>query len=71
MIRCVTVACCVERDCRLTPARGGAAVKRILVVDDDPLVSMFITQILEREGFETVSADGARPVYWCWIPARM
>jgi len=30
---------------------------------------MFIRLTLEREGFETVSADGARPVYWCWIPA--
>ena len=69
MIRCVTVACCVESDCRLAPARGGATMKRILVVDDDPLVSMFIRLTLEREGFETVSADGARPVYWCWIPA--
>jgi len=48
---------------------GGATMKRILVVDDDPLVSMFIRLTLEREGFETVSADGARPVYWCWIPA--
>ena len=57
-IRRVTVACCVESDCRLTPARGGAAMKRILVVDDDPLVSMSIRLTLEREGFETVSADG-------------
>jgi PleD family two-component response regulator len=57
-IRRVMVACCVESDCRLTPARGGAAMKRILVVDDDPLVSMSIRLTLEREGFETVSADG-------------
>jgi PleD family two-component response regulator len=56
-IRRVMVACCVESDCRLTPARGGAAMKRILVVDDDPLVSMSIRLTLEREGFETVSAD--------------
>ncbi|KZD24787.1 response regulator [Tardiphaga robiniae] len=33
-------------------------MKRILVVDDDPLVSMSIRLTLEREGFETVSADG-------------
>lgn len=57
-IRRVMVACCVESDCRLTPARGGAAMKRILVVDDDPLVSMSIRLTLEREGFEAVSADG-------------
>jgi len=57
-IRRVMVACCVESDCRLTPARGGAAMKRILVVDDDPLVSVSIRLTLEREGFETVSADG-------------
>ena len=29
-------------------------MKRILVVDDDPLVSMSIRLTLEREGFETV-----------------
>jgi len=57
-IRRVMVACCVESDCRLTPARGGAAMKRILVVDYDPLVSMSIRLTLEREGFEAVSADG-------------
>ena len=57
-IRRVMVACCVESDCRLTPARGGAAMKRILVVDDDPLVSMSIRLTLDREGFEAVSADG-------------
>ncbi|MGM4927314.1 response regulator [Tardiphaga sp. 619_E2_N8_5] len=32
-------------------------MKRILVVDDDPLVSMSVRLTLEREGFETVSAD--------------
>ena len=33
-------------------------MKRILVVDDDPLVSMSIKLTLERQGFQTVSADG-------------
>lgn len=33
-------------------------MKRILVVDDDPLVSMSIELALGRESFETVSADG-------------
>jgi CheY-like chemotaxis protein len=31
---------------------------RILIVDDDPLVSMSIKLTLERHGFETVLADG-------------
>ena len=33
-------------------------MKRILVVDDDPLVSLSIRLTLEREGFETVLANG-------------
>ena len=33
-------------------------MQRILVVDDDPLVSLSIKLMLEREGFETVLADG-------------
>jgi CheY-like chemotaxis protein len=33
-------------------------MKRILVVDDDPLVSMSIKLTLEREGFVTALADG-------------
>ena len=33
-------------------------MKRILVVDDDPLVSLSIRLTLERHGFETVLADG-------------
>lgn len=33
-------------------------MKRSLVVDDDPLVPMSIRLTLEREGVETVSADG-------------
>ena len=33
-------------------------MKRILVVDDDPLVSLTIRLTLERHGFETVLADG-------------
>jgi CheY-like chemotaxis protein len=32
--------------------------KRVLVVDDDPLVSLTIKLTLERHGFETVLADG-------------
>jgi CheY-like chemotaxis protein len=33
-------------------------MKRVLVVDDDPLVSLSIRLTLERHGFETVLADG-------------
>ena len=33
-------------------------MQRILVVDDDPLVSLSIKLTLERHGFETVLADG-------------
>jgi CheY-like chemotaxis protein len=33
-------------------------MKRILVVDDDPLVSLSIRLTLERHGFDTVLADG-------------
>lgn len=33
-------------------------MKRVLVVDDDPLVSLSIRLTLERQGFETVLADG-------------
>ena len=38
--------------------RGGADMQRILVVDDDPLVSLSIKLSLERQGFEAVLADG-------------
>ena len=33
-------------------------MKRILVADDDPLVSLSIRLTLERAGYETVLADG-------------
>ena len=33
-------------------------MKRVLVVDDDPLVSLSIRLTLDRHGFETVLADG-------------
>lgn len=33
-------------------------MKRILIVDDDPLVSQAIQLTLQRHGFETVLADG-------------
>lgn len=33
-------------------------MKRILVVDDDPLVSLSMKLTLERHGYETVLADG-------------
>lgn len=40
-----------------TSARGHL-MKRVLVVDDDPLVSLSIRLTLDRHGFETVLADG-------------
>ncbi|SNT60211.1 hypothetical protein SAMN05216374_5620 [Tardiphaga sp. OK246] len=47
-------------------------MKRILVVDDDPLVSMSIRLTLEREGFEPSRPMVARSVYSCWkIQASM
>jgi CheY-like chemotaxis protein len=38
--------------------RGGASMTRILIVDDDPLVSLSIKIALEREGFAATVADG-------------
>ena len=41
--------------CRL----GSLAMLRILVVDDDPLVSQTVQLWLRRQGFDVVTADGA------------
>jgi DNA-binding response OmpR family regulator len=41
-----------------TPAKKDALLPRILVVDDDPMVSMAIEVCLNRQGMEVTVADG-------------
>jgi CheY-like chemotaxis protein len=44
------------------PTRSGS-LGRILVVEDDPLVMMMVTDVIEKEGFTVVTAQDGREAY--------
>ena len=49
----------IRLDSGRTPATLCAVMKRILVIDDDLGVRLFLTKLLETAGYEVVSADEA------------
>ncbi len=44
---------------RTVPRRAARAVRRVLVVDDDPLILRLVVRVLENEGCQVVTAQDA------------
>lgn len=57
-MRFVVQACATKALKRSKPAVKDVLLPRVLVVDDDPMVSMAIEVCLQRQGMEVTVADG-------------